>query len=460
MEEKLVVENPATNSPYRALEFMDAAAVAETINKADRAFREWRETSVPERVALTNRFLELLKADTERVAAEVTSQMGKPLSQARREVDSSSMRASYMASVAKESLRDLEVAREEHAYRKIALEPRGVILDIASWNYPLNVAISAIAPAVLAGNSVIIKHSSYTPLCGLMFERLYREAGAPDGLVSAVVADRARSAALFESNLIKAVFFTGSVESGYQVNAQASAQLVDVGLELGGKDPAYVRMDADLNITVPALADASFYNTGQSCCAVERIYVHKKLYGEFIDRFVAEVLTYKVGDPTVEGTYIGPLTQKKQLKVLTTQCEEAAVRGAKILLGGNRTSVNGKGNYFEPTVITDVTNDMIVMQEESFGPIIGIMAVDGDEEAVRLMNDSRFGLSASVWTRDFNSALSLCAKIEAGTVLMNRADAVSPDLAWTAVKQSGKGCALSVLGFRNMVQPKSYNFAF
>jgi len=454
----LNVENPATNETYATLEMMEREEVLYVIEKARAAFNGWRFSPVGERVELVHGFIRKLIEQKEAVATEVTKQMGKPLAQARREVDGCIRRASFMASIAEESLKDIALESSGELFKKIVLEPKGVLVDIASWNYPLQVAVSVIAPAVLAGNAVVVKHSSYTPFCGLMFERLFRAAGAPEGLVSAVVADRANSAALFESPLVKGIFFTGSVDGGYQVNRQAARLLVDVGLELGGKDPAYVRADADLADCVPILADASFYNTGQSCCAVERIYVHKSCYDDFVAGFFKEVKGYKVGDPMVEGAYIGPMTQKKQLGVLEAQTEEALVLGAKCILGGKRTSVNGKGNYFEPTILIDVTNNMLAMQEESFGPIIGIMPVSNDEEAVSLMNDSRFGLSASVWTRDYKTAMKLAPMIEAGTVLLNRADAVDPDLAWTGVKESGKGCTLSELGFKAMTQPKSYNF--
>ncbi len=458
MAERLKVENPATNSIYITLDTMPADEISEAIVKAHEAHLQWRKVPVKERVEVTRRFFQLVLDNTERTAEEITKQMGKPLWQAKKEVMGCTIRGGHMAEIAEESLKDIITISTDTAFRKIVLEPKGVVVDIASWNYPLLVAVSAIVPAVLSGNAVLIKHSSQTPLCGLMFERLFRKAGVPDGLVTAIVADRASSAALFESPLIKGIFFTGSVEGGYQVNRQASGLLADIGLELGGKDPAYVRADADLATAIPALADSAFYNTGQSCCAVERIYVHESLYEKFVAGFLDEVKQYRYGDPMDDNTYIGPLTQRKQLKVLAEQTEEASARGAELLLGGNITSVNGKGNFFEPTVFAGVANDMKLMQDESFGPIIGIMPTGGDEDAVRLMNDSRFGLTASVWTKDKAKALELAPMIETGTVYMNRADYVEPELAWTGVKESGKGCTLSQLGFIHMTQPKSYCF--
>lgn len=455
---KITVENPATNEVAYEIDAMSAEEIRAATERAAETQARWKRAPVKERVELVERFIKELTGDRERIAEEMTRQMGKPLWQSDKEINGCVERAAYMASIAEDALKDRRVQAADGEFMKIALEPKGVVLDIASWNYPLMVAVSAVAPAVLAGNAVLLKHSSHTPLCGIAFEEMFRRAGAPDGLVTAITAGRAEADALFELPQIEAVFFTGSVEAGYKVNSRASGLIADVGLELGGKDPAYVREDADLDAIVPTLADAAFYNTGQSCCAVERIYVHSSLFDRFMELFLAEVENYTVGDPMQEQTYTGPMTQKKQVGVLERQVEDAAAKGASVLMGGGRTSVNGRGNYFEPTVITGVNHDMLVMTEESFGPIIGIMPVGGDDEAVALMNDSRYGLTASVWTRDFDAAMALGPRIETGTVYMNRADAVAPPLAWTGVKDSGKGCTLSELGFIHMTQPKSYNF--
>ncbi len=458
MKNKLVVENPATNEVSYEVEAMTEKEIREAAKRAVKAQSEWKSAPVKERVELVERFIACLFSERRRISEEMTLQMGKPLWQADREVDGCAKRALHMASIAEDSLKDIMIQSDDSGFMKIALEPKGVILDIASWNYPLMVAVSAVAPAVLAGNAVLLKHSSQTPLCGIAFEEFFRKAGAPEGLVTAITASRVDADVLFDLPEIRSVFFTGSVEAGYTVNRRASGLIADVGLELGGKDPAYVRSDADIASIIPILADAAFYNTGQSCCAVERIYVHSSLYEEFVEAFTKEVKTYKVGDPMEKDTYIGPLTQKKQVGVLCRQVEDATAKGASVILGGNATSVAGKGNYFEPTVITNTNHDMLVMTEESFGPIIGIMPVSGDEQALELMNDSKYGLTASIWTEDFEFAVEFGRRIETGTVYMNRADAVAPELSWTGVKDSGKGCTLSRIGFLNMTQPKSYNF--
>jgi len=454
----LPLENPATNEVFQTLAMPEAKHVREIITNARTAFQEWRWTSIAERVAITQRFIVEIRKRQEEIARAITLQMGKPIKQARNEVNTMIDRASYMAEIAQAALADEMLPDKPGFMRKIAHEPRGVVLDIAAWNYPLLISINIVAPAILAGNAVLLKHSSLTPLCALRMQEAYRAAGLPEGVMQAVVVDRHGAETLLASPNIDAVFFTGSVPGGYEVYQKAATGLKRVGLELGGKDPAYVRADADLATTVANVADGAFYNCGQSCCAVERIYVDQKIYPQFLEAFLAEVKSYKWGDPLAEETYLGPLAQRKQVGVLAEQVREAVQRGAKVLLGGNATKLNGRGNYFEPTVLVNVTNDMRVMQEESFGPIIGLMPCAGDEEAVRLMNDSRFGLTASIWSRDENAALKLAPHIEAGTVYLNRCDYLDPALPWIGYKESGLGCSLSHHGFMEVTKLKSYHF--
>ncbi len=454
----LQLENPATNEVLQTLAMHDTEQVRDMTANARRAFHDWRWTSIDERIAITQRFVAEMRKRQEEIAREITLQMGKPLKQARNEVNTMIDRTNYMAEIAQATLADEILPDKPGFMRKIAHEPRGVALDIAAWNYPLLISINLVVPAILAGNAVLLKHSSLTPLCALRMQEAYRAAGLPEGVMQAVVVDREGAETLLTSPNIDAVFFTGSVPGGYEVYQKAAAGLKRVGLELGGKDPAYVRADADLATTIPNVADGAFYNCGQSCCAVERIYVDQKIYPQFLEAFLAEVKTYKLGDPLVEETYLGPLAQKKQMAVLDGQVQEGVQRGAKVLCGGSATKINGRGNYFEPTVLVNVTNDMKVMQEESFGPIIGIVPVAGDEEAVRLMNDSRFGLTASIWSRDQEAALKLAPHVEAGTVYLNRCDYLDPALPWIGYKESGLGCSLSHHGFMEVTKPKSYHF--
>jgi acyl-CoA reductase-like NAD-dependent aldehyde dehydrogenase len=455
---RLSLENPATNEVFKTLTMPDEKELHAMLARARQAFDKWRRTPMSQRVEITYRFVEEMLKRQEEIAREITLQMGKPIKQARAEVATMAERARYLAAIAAKALEDEILPEKSGFFRKIAHEPRGVVLDIAAWNYPLLISINIVAPALLAGNAVLLKHSSLTPLCALRMQEAYTAAGLPEGVMQAVTVDRDGGDFLVKSPQIDTIFFTGSVAGGYEVYQKAAAGLKRAGLELGGKDPAYVRADADLAFSVPNVADGAFYNCGQSCCAVERIYVHKKVYEEFLEAFIKEVQSYKLGDPLAEETYLGPLAQKKQIHVLEEQTHQAARRGAKVLLGGKATHTNGRGNYFEPTVLVNVSNDMQVMQEESFGPIIGILPVAGDEEAVRLMNDSRFGLTASIWSRNEAAALQLAPQIQAGTVYLNRCDYLDPALPWTGHKESGLGCSLSHHGFQEVTKMKSYHF--
>ena len=453
----LALENPATNEVFRSLAMPDPEELQKMLQRARQAFEDWRWTPVRERIEITQRFIDEMLKRRKEIAREITVQMGKPIKQAAAEVATMADRARYLAAIAEQALADEILPENPGYYRKIAHEPHGVVLDIAAWNYPLLISINIVAPAILAGNAVLLKHSSLTPLCALRMQEAYAAAGLPEGAMQAVTTDRAGGDFLVKSAEIDAVFFTGSVAGGYEVYQNAAHRLKRAGLELGGKDPAYVRVDADLNFTVANVADGAFYNCGQSCCAVERVYVDQKIYTRFLQAFLQEVQSYRLGDPLSEQTYLGPLAQKQQIGVLEGQIEEATRRGAEVLLGGRTTQANGRGNFFEPTVLVNVTNDMQVMQEESFGPIIGIMPVAGDEEALRLINDSRYGLTASIWSRDEEAALRLAPHIQAGTVYLNRCDYLDPALPWMGYKESGLGCSLSHHGFREVTRMKSYH---
>ena len=456
MADSLDVINPATQDIFARVEQTSAEQIEAALAAANRAAQEWRRVPLTERIATTHRFLDVFTEQAEDIAAELTHQMGKPISQARGEVKTMRARAEHMAEIAEAALADVRIADGPDEYKRIAHEPLGVVFDVAAWNYPLLIAINVVAPGIMAGNAVVLKHSRLTPLCGLRFERAYRAAGAPEGVMTAVVADRTRAEAVLRSPLVDAVFFTGSVDAGRQVYQTAASGLIDVGLELGGKDPAYVRADADLDVVVPNVADACFYNAGQSCCAIERIYVHRSRYEAFLDAMVGEVSGYRLGDPIEEETYLGPVALAKTIETMNAQLDEAASRGARVLCGGQATSVNGKGRFYEPTIVADCAHDLTLMQEENFGPLVGVMPVADDDEAIHLMNDSRYGLSASIWTSDVEAGQRLAGAVEAGTVFVNRADFLDPALAWVGIKDSGKGCTLSRLGYHHLTRPKSY----
>ncbi|MDP6180912.1 MAG: aldehyde dehydrogenase family protein, partial [Desulfatiglandales bacterium] len=315
---------------------------------------------------------------------------------------------------------------------------------IAAWNYPLLIAVNVVVPAVLAGNAVAIKHSSLTPLCAIAFEEAFKHAGAPEELVTALIMDHATTEKAIESGLIDHVAFTGSTEGGRHVQRSASSQFIDVGLELGGKDPAYIRQDADLNSAVTGVMDGVFYNAGQSCCAVERIYVHHSLFDKFVEGAIEFMNKLKIGDPMDDSTDMGPMAQETGIKTVENQLKDAADKDAKILT--HPGPMPDGENYILPAILTNVNHDMEIMIEETFGPIIGIMAVKSDEEAIQHMNDSLYGLTASVWTNDSEKAFYIGNQVETGTFFMNRCDYLDPSLPWVGVKDSGKGCTLSALG--------------
>jgi acyl-CoA reductase-like NAD-dependent aldehyde dehydrogenase len=456
MPDTLDVINPATERTHVQVEMTSAEQIDALLVNARQATADWRRVPLRERLDVTYRFLDTFMDQAQAIAAELTAQMGKPITQARNEIKTMRQRVEHMAEIADASLVDIRLADGPDEFKRIAREPLGVIFDIAAWNYPLLIAINVVAPGIMAGNAVILKHSSLTPLCGLRFEQAYRAAGLPEGVMAAIVADRDRAQAVLRSPHVDGVFFTGSVEAGRRVYQSASPGLIDVGLELGGKDPAYVRADADLAAVVAAIADACFYNAGQSCCAVERIYVHTSIYESFLDAMVEEVGGYRMGDPTDEETYLGPVALPKIIDTMNRQLDQAVTGGARLLCGGRAASVQGRGRYYEPSVVADCTNDMAIMQEENFGPLVAVMPVADDGEAIRLMNDSRYGLSASIWTTDVDVGRRLAEAVEAGTVFVNRADYLDPALAWVGIKDSGKGCTLSRLGYYYLTRPKSY----
>ncbi len=339
----------------------------------------------------------------------------------------------------------------------ITHEPVGVVLDIAAWNYPLLIAVNVIVPGVLAGNAVLVKHSARTPLCGQAFEECMRQAGAPDGLVKNLILTHAHTAELIDDPAIGFVSFTGSVRGGHEVYANVAKRFIGATLELGGKDPAYVAPDADFDFAVENLVDGAFYNAGQSCCGIERIYVHESLYDRFVEAYAEKVKGYVLGDPMDEATTLGPLAQESATGFLADQVNEAVAKGARLLAGGKPTQVNGKGRFFEPTVVADATHGMRIMTEESFGPVVGIARVKDEDEAIRLMNDSDYGLTASVWTADAATADRVGRQVHTGTFFQNRCDFLEPCLPWVGVKDSGLGCSLSDYGFHQLTRLKSYH---
>jgi len=447
--------NPATEEVFRTIEPTSESELESILSRMRRAQQQWRDVSVQERVDVCRQFIAAFRAMKETVALDITRQMGKPIGQARREVDTMLDRAETMVRLAPGCLQDDILPPKEGFRRFIRHEPLGIVLDIPAWNYPLLIAVNVIIPALLAGNAVLIKHARLTPLCGDAFVEAFRKTSLPQDLVASVHVNHAIIRKLIEARAIDFISFTGSVEGGRQVYQEASTQLLDMGLELGGKDPAFVREDANFTFAVENLVDGAFYNAGQSCCAVERIYVMRPIFSRFVDAYVGEVEKYKVGSPEDETTTVGPLAQRKTVEFMEFQVGQAVDRGAKVLTGGHRPL--GSRYYFQPTVLVDVDHSMSVMMEESFGPVIGIMPVDSEEEAIRLMNDSPYGLTASIWTEDIAQGEKLAHQTAAGTVYVNRCDFLDPELAWVGIKDSGHGCTLSHLGFLYLTRPKSFH---
>ena len=447
--------NPATEEVFFALAPTSEAELESILSRMRAAQALWRDVPIEQRADICGQFITAFRSMKEAVALDITRQMGKPIGQSRREVDTMLDRAETMVKLAPAALQDDVLPPKEGFRRFIRHEPLGVVLDIPAWNYPLLIAVNVIVPALLSGNAVLIKHARLTPLAGDAFVEAFRKASLPQDLVASVHVSHDAIRKLIAARAVDFISFTGSVEGGRQVYKEASSQLLDMGLELGGKDPALVREDANFTFAVENLVDGAFYNAGQSCCAVERIYVMRSRFSKFVEAYVAEVEKYKVGNPEDERTTVGPLAQRKTVEFMEYQVGQAVARGARVLTGGHR--LPGRGNYFQPTVLVDVNHEMSVMREESFGPVIGMMPVDSDEEGVRLMNDSPYGLTASIWTEDIEQGEKLAHRTAAGTVYLNRCDYLDPELSWVGIKDSGHGCTLSHLGFLYLTRPKSFH---
>jgi acyl-CoA reductase-like NAD-dependent aldehyde dehydrogenase len=447
--------NPATEAPLREIAYTSSAELPAIVTRARAAQRDWHRVPVEARVRAVGQIVPAFRAMADQVALDITRQMGKPLQQARNEINTMIDRAETMCRLAEGALADEPLPPKAGFDRFIRHEPLGVVLDVAAWNYPLLIAVNVIVPALLAGNAVLVKHARLTPLCGGHFADAFARTEVPAGLVAAVTLDHEATAALIRSGHVDYVSFTGSVAGGREVYGQVAQRFMDAGLELGGKDPAYVCEDANFDFAVENVVDGAFYNAGQSCCGIERVYVARPIYERFVEAAVALVRQYRMGDPEDPATTLGPLAHRKGVALVEEHVAEARAAGARVLTGG--TPWRGRGYFSEPTVLTEVNHGMKVMSEETFGPVVGIMPVRDDAEAVRLMNDSPYGLTASVWTEDMDRANRIMTELDAGTVYANRCDYLDPMLPWVGVKDSGKGCSLSHLGFAHLTRPKSFH---
>ena len=453
------IDNPYTFETVAERPLLSSSEVEGLVSRAQRAHKQWARVPLQDRIALCERFCVEFEKDADRIAREVTQQMGKPLSQARGEVKTALFRARTMMSLAAEALRDEPLPPIPGFTRFIRHDPVGVVLDISAWNYPLLITVNVVVPSVLAGNAVLIKSANRTALCGDAFARAFEKAGAPENLVTAIDAAHDVCAQIIARQEVGFVSFTGSVRGGHEVYREGAKRFIDVGLELGGKDPAYVAPDADLDHAIANIVDGAFYNAGQSCCGIERIYVHASVYDRFVEGALAEVRKYTLGDPLASGTSMGPMAQPDAPQKLAAQVAEARAKGGRVLCGGAPVHDGaGKGRFFDPCLVVEANHTMHgLMVEESFGPIVGVQRVADDDEAVRLMNDSPYGLTAAIWTRDQERAFRVGAQIETGTFFMNRCDSLDPLLPWTGVKDTGKGMTLSKYGFMGVTRRKSFH---
>ena len=450
----LKVVNPATGKLAATLPADDAKSVRAKYERARAAQPRWAKTRLKQRLDAIRKFRELVVAQTEALARVLTTEVGKPISQSRNELKGLLPRIDFFLEATAHTLRTERVGPKGAMEERISHEPLGVIANISAWNYPWFVGGNVFIPALLAGNAVLYKPSEFASLTGAEIARLLYESGIPQDVFIPVIGAGAVGAALLEQP-VDGVFFTGSVGTGKKIAEAMRGRLVKLQLELGGKDPIYVCEDVDVAKAAAGIADGAFYNTGQSCCSVERIYVNDKIYDAFVEAFVAEVRKFRRGDPADDATYIGPLTRAPQLKVLESQVKDAVKKGAKLIAGGKRAK--GKGNWFEPTVLVDVDHSMAVMRDESFGPIIGIMPARNDAEAVRLMNDTSYGLTAGVYTANRTRAERVLAQLDAGSVYWNCCDRVSPRLPWSGVGDSGIGLTLSTYGIETFTRPKAWH---
>ena len=432
---------------------VDAALEAAATAQAD-----WKRRPLSERAAYCTAAVDAMLAMRDQIVPELAWQMGRPVRYGAGELRGFEERARYMIAIAPEALAAIDPGPKPGFKRMIKREPLGIVLVIAPWNYPYLTAVNSIIPALMAGNSVILKHATQTLLVGERFAEAFRQANLPEGLFQNLVLDHGQTAVIIGSGRVHQVNFTGSVAGGKAMERAASGHFLGMGLELGGKDPAYVRADADLAHSVENLVDGSFFNSGQSCCGIERIYVHRSVYPQFVDRFVALTRQYVLGSPLNEATTLGPVIKQSAAEFIRGQIADAVAMGARALIDPAEFPADRPGSaYLAPQVLVDVDHSMSVMRDESFGPVVGIMAVDDDEQAIALMNDSEFGLTASIWTADLDAAERIGDRIETGTVFMNRCDALDPALAWTGVKNTGRGATLSRVGYETLTRPKSFH---
>jgi len=449
---------PIDNSVYLERPLSTQNEIDNVIENSKKSFQSWKSNSIDDRIKIINKFIDNLIALKPEVSKEICWQIGRPISQCGNELRGFEERSRHMVEIAKESLRDIPATKNDEFDNYIYKSPLGVIFVMAPWNYPIITATNTIVPALLAGNTIVIKHSSQTPRCAELISQAFDNTGLPEGVFQFVHTDHQACEKIIADPRIAHVVFTGSVRGGQEVKKYIGTRFINVGLELGGKDPAYVRSDADINHAIENLVDGAMFNSGQSCCGIERIYVDQSIYKDFIDGFKTITEQYRLGDPSQEDTNLGPVVRLSAANFIRSQISEAEKQGAKRLIDESKFSIAKDDNcYIAPQVMIDVDHSMRFMMEETFGPAVGIMPVKDHNEAKQLMNDSPYGLTASIWTKDLDFAKEFGRDIETGTFFMNRCDYLDPALAWTGVKDTGVGCSLSVLAFDQFTRPQSFH---
>jgi acyl-CoA reductase-like NAD-dependent aldehyde dehydrogenase len=450
--------SPVDGRVYVERELATHAQINEILRTARHAQVAWRNGSLAERAQVLTRFCDEFEKRRDTIAQEITWQMGRPARYAPNEVRGMLERARHMIAIAPAALADVDAGPKEGFKRFVRREPLGVVFTVAAWNYPYLIAVNSVVPALMAGNAVILKHSAQTPLCAERFAECLQAAGLPDGVFHVVHASHEDTDRIIRDPRVDFVAFTGSVAGGHAVQRAASSRFIGVGLELGGCDPVYVRHDANLAHAIENIVDGAYFNSGQSCCGLQRVYVHAAVYSKFTEGFVELTRKYELGDPTQQSSTLGPLVRTAAAEGVRTQIQASVTAGAKAVIAEADFAKSRAGTpYLAPQVLLDVNHAMPVMREEIFGPVAGIMKVSSDDEAVDLMNDSDFGLTAAVWTEDLDAGLALGQRVNTGTFFMNRCDYLDPALAWVGVKDSGRGCTLSVVGYEHLTRPKSFH---
>ena len=439
--------------PHASADEIDAA-----LQRARIAQPAWRAVPVAERAVILGRFCDAFEARRDAIAEELAWQMGRPIRFAPGEVRGTLERARHMIAIAPAALEDLDAGPKQDFRRFVRREPLGVVFTVAAWNYPYLIAVNSVVPALMAGNTVVLKHSAQTPLCAERFAECFREAGLPAGCFQVLHLSHDDTTRVIGDARVDFVAFTGSVAGGHAVQRAAADRFIGTGLELGGCDPAYVRHDANLAHAVENLVDGAYFNSGQSCCGIQRVYVHERLYDAFVDGWVDLTRKYVLGSPLDPATTLGPVVRTAAADEIRRQVATSVAAGARAVIDEGDFSASRAGTpYLAPQVLLDVDHSMSVMREEIFGPVAGIMKVRSDEEALALMNDSAFGLTAAIWTGDADAALAIGDQVQTGTWFMNRCDYLDPALAWVGVKDSGRGCTLSVVGYEHLTRPKSFH---